>query len=150
MSWDLRGPRAGNHAGALLALGVLAGLMAATATAAVPDNTTLPTITGASTARDGQTLTATNGTWANSPTSFKYQWQRCSAAGSDCTGIASATSQSYTPAAADVDQPAARGRDRGQRRRAVVRDVRRDRRGVGRRRAGRQGQAVDHRQRDRR
>jgi len=87
-----------------LALAVmLAGLMAATAMAAVPDNTAAPTITGATTARDGQTLTATNGTWANSPTSFKYQWQRCSATGSNCAGIASATNQSYTPAAADVD-----------------------------------------------
>ena len=56
-----------------LALAVMfAGLMAATAMAAVPDNTTLPTITGSSTARDGQTLTATNGSWSNSPTSFRY------------------------------------------------------------------------------
>jgi hypothetical protein len=87
-----------------LALAVmLAGLMAATAMAAVPDNTTLPTITGASTARDGQTLTATNGTWTNSPTSFKYQWQRCSSSGSSCAGIASATNQTYTPGSADVD-----------------------------------------------
>ena len=104
MSWDLARPSGRKPSWALLALGVLAGLLAATATAAAPDNTALPTITGASTARDGQTLTATNGTWSNSPTSFKYQWQRCSAAGSDCNGIVSATGQSYTPAAADVDQ----------------------------------------------
>jgi len=92
------------HRTAPLALAVmLAGLMAATALAAVPNNTALPTITGSSTARDGQTLTATNGTWANSPTSFRYQWQRCSGTGTDCVGIASATNQSYTPGSSDVD-----------------------------------------------
>jgi len=97
-------PSGRNRMTAPLALAVLlAGLMAATAMAAVPDNTALPMITGASTARDGQTLTATNGTWANSPTSFKYQWQRCSGTGTDCAGIPSATNQSFTPGSADVD-----------------------------------------------
>jgi hypothetical protein len=104
MSVDALRPSGRKRLAAPLALAVLlAGLMAATAMAAVPANTALPTITGASTARDGQTLTATNGTWTNSPTSFKYQWQRCSASGSDCAGIASATNQSYTPGSADVD-----------------------------------------------
>src|SRR5688572_20590363 len=82
----------------------VAVLLPAIAAAAVPANTTAPTITGAATAREGQTLTATNGTWTNSPTSFRYQWQRCSAAGADCTGIASATNQSFTPGNADVDK----------------------------------------------
>jgi hypothetical protein len=82
---------------------MVAGLLAATATAAVPSNTAAPTITGSSSPRDGGTLTATNGTWSNSPTSFKYQWQRCSAAGADCAGITSATNQSYTPGSSDVD-----------------------------------------------
>jgi hypothetical protein len=105
MSWDLGRLSSRKRMSLLVALTVaLAGLLATIATAAVPDNTAQPTITGASTAREGQTLTATNGTWANSPTSFKYQWQRCSGAGTDCTGIVSATNQSYTPANADVDQ----------------------------------------------
>src|SRR5262245_13693759 len=104
MTWKYR-PSGRKKTGAMLALTVaLAGLVTATAPAAVPNNTALPTIAGASTARDGQTLTTSNGTWSNSPTSFKYQWQRCSAAGTDCTGIVSATNQSYTPVAADVDQ----------------------------------------------
>jgi hypothetical protein len=81
---------------------VVAGVWVGVAGAAVPSNTTPPTVTG--TAREGQTLTATNGTWANSPTSFQYQWQRCSAAGADCAGIASATGMTYTAGADDVDR----------------------------------------------
>src|SRR4051794_23254315 len=104
MSWDRVRPTGLTRICTVLALTVLGGLLAASAMAAVPNNTASPTITGASTAREGQTLTATNGTWANSPTSFRYQWQRCSAAGADCAGIVSATNQSYTPASADVDQ----------------------------------------------
>ena len=50
-----------------------------------PTNTTLPTITG--TAQVGQTLTASTGAWDGSPTSFAFQWQRCSAAGTSCVSI---------------------------------------------------------------
>src|SRR3954451_11184378 len=74
---------------------------AAARTPPVPQNTTPPSIGG--TAREGNTLTARNGTWANSPTSFAYQWQRCSADGTNCSDISGATNQSYTLAAADVD-----------------------------------------------
>src|SRR5258708_39706054 len=74
---------------------------AAARTAAAPRNTSIPTITG--TAREGNTLTAHNGGWANSPTSFAYQWQRCAPDGSGCADIAGATKQTYTLASADVD-----------------------------------------------
>jgi hypothetical protein len=40
--------------------------------AAVPVNTVAPSVSG--TPQVGQTLTATNGTWTNSPTGFSYQW----------------------------------------------------------------------------
>src|SRR5262245_5569846 len=70
------------------------------ATAAIPKNKTLPTITG--TAEAGQTLTATRGTWANSPTSFTFSWSRCDASGNGCATISGATAKIYTPTAIDV------------------------------------------------
>jgi hypothetical protein len=68
--------------------------------AAVPKNKTLPTITGV--AEAGQTLTATRGTWTNSPTSFSFSWSRCDASGNGCAAIAGATAKIYTPTASDV------------------------------------------------
>jgi hypothetical protein len=61
---------------------------------AVPVNTALPTISG--TAQVGQTLTATTGTWTNSPTSFTYQWNRSGLA------IGGATASTYVPGVMDV------------------------------------------------
>jgi hypothetical protein len=68
--------------------------------ASVPVNTALPTITG--TAKTGQTLTAGNGTWTESPTSYAYQWQRCDTAGANCSIIAEATKQTYAIAPGDA------------------------------------------------
>jgi hypothetical protein len=61
----------------------------------------LPTITG--TAAVGSTLTATNGTWSGTPATFTYtyEWQRCDAAGANCTSISGATNQTYVPTTAD-------------------------------------------------
>src|SRR5690349_14195146 len=84
-----------------LALAVnVAGLVVANALAAAPVNSTKPSISG--TVKEGQTLTVSNGTWQNAPTSFRYQWQRCDATGSGCVNLASQTQQTYSLDADDV------------------------------------------------
>jgi hypothetical protein len=64
------------------------------ATALVPLNTVLPVISG--TPQAGQTLTMTNGTWVNNPTSFTYQWNRSGSA------IPGAVGPTYLLTTADV------------------------------------------------
>jgi hypothetical protein len=66
-----------------------------------PVNTARPGLSGA--AVEGNTLTATNGTWNGAaPVSYTYQWQRCDAAGAGCHNITDAKSQTYTPSSLDV------------------------------------------------
>ena len=67
---------------------------------AAPSNTALPQISGS--ARRGQTLQASTGSWTNSPASYIYQWQDCNSAGTDAANIPGATGSSYTLAASDV------------------------------------------------
>jgi hypothetical protein len=84
---------------ALLAALVAGLTLAASAYAAAPSNTTPPSVSG--TAKAGQTLTVSNGTWSGSPTDYAYQWQRCSSS-SACTSIAGATDKTYVARSADV------------------------------------------------
>ena len=70
---------------------------ASTATAA---STAQPAVTGK--AQQGQTLTATAGTWTQTPSAVAYAWQRCNANGRICVPIDGATSATYVPVADDV------------------------------------------------
>src|SRR6266536_1494154 len=83
-------------------LGVIAlmGVLAGSALAAAPQNTSKPTISGKMMV--GSTLTADVGSWSGSPTSFTYQWQRCNRDGDSCGNIASQIAKTYKLADADV------------------------------------------------
>lgn len=78
----------------------VSALGAFAASKAAPVNINKPTITG--TARDGQTLTTTRGTWQNSPTSFRFRWQRCDADGTGCVSLVGETLRTYILDANDV------------------------------------------------
>jgi len=73
--------------------------IAADPASSAPTNSSLPTISGTPT--QGKTLTASPGTWNYSPTSYAYQWRRCSTS-SGCANISGATSSSYVLQSSDV------------------------------------------------
>ena len=60
-----------------------------------------PAISG-DTSASGNTLTVSNGTWTNSPSSYAYQWFSCDVNGFNCTSIAGATTSSYETVGADI------------------------------------------------
>ena len=75
-------------------------------TEGTPVNQTEPQISGSAT--EGQTLTASNGTWVGAqPMTFSYRWVRCAADGgnpdgTNCAVISGATKSTYALVAADV------------------------------------------------
>jgi hypothetical protein len=91
------------RAAALLSLvaGAVLTQVATASIAAAPQSNSAPTISGQP--REGSTLTANDGTWANSPTGFSYQWQQCDSSGANCNPISGATSKTYKVATGDVD-----------------------------------------------
>jgi RHS repeat-associated protein len=58
-----------------------------------PTNTAVPSISG--TVAVGSTLTATTGTWSNSPLAYNYQWENCNSSGAECKAIIGAVNSSY-------------------------------------------------------
>ncbi|MEA2150133.1 MAG: large repetitive protein [Solirubrobacteraceae bacterium] len=67
--------------------------------AAIPSTTVAPAVSG--TAREGQVLSATQGTWKGTPTiSYAYGWERCNAG--SCSAIAGESATTYRLAAADL------------------------------------------------
>jgi 5-hydroxyisourate hydrolase-like protein (transthyretin family) len=80
-------------AGMLFAPALAAAIVAPTPTAPAPVNTAAPTLTG--TPALGQTLTCSQGSWANNPTSYSYAWLRNGVA------IAGQAGSTYVVQAAD-------------------------------------------------
>ena len=65
-----------------------------------PANVAIPTISG--TAATEARLQATVGTWTETPTSFRHQWQRCDAGGAQCADIYLADDPTYVPYFPDI------------------------------------------------
>lgn len=75
-------------------------LDSASGAVAAPTSTAPPTVSG--TPAVGSTLNSTTGSWTGSPTSYRFQWQRCEGTVSTCVDIAGATAASYAIVRADV------------------------------------------------
>jgi hypothetical protein len=66
----------------------------------VPQNTVAPAITG--NAVEGQSVSASTGSWSGRPNRYSFAWRRCDSAGQGCTAIAGANAAAYLAGAADV------------------------------------------------
>ncbi len=76
------------------------GVSVTVANGGQPQNTALPVISGS--AVQGQTLSASNGSWTNNPTSYAYQWSTCDVNGANCSPVSGATTNSLVLIPADV------------------------------------------------
>ena len=83
-----------------------AGKVARVLSGQVPVSTAPPAITPNSGVRPGVTLTTSDGSWTNAPSSFVYQWQACTNASdvNSCVSIPGATTKTFVPAAANNNQ----------------------------------------------
>jgi hypothetical protein len=77
-----------------------ANAVTATAVSSAPASVIAPIITGL--AEPGQQLTETPGEWANGATGIVDQWERCNAAGTNCSAIAGVSGLQYTLSAGDL------------------------------------------------
>ena len=89
-----------NAGGSASASSGATGVVTAASNPSPPSNTSAPVVSG--TPQQGQTLSTSNGSWTNSPSSYGYQWQDCNSSGASCANISGATSSSYTLTANDV------------------------------------------------
>lgn len=89
-----------NSAGA--AASVSAPTAAIASAPSAPTSSVAPTVTGS--AREGQTLSVSTGTWSGTGSiAYTYQWKRCDTAGQSCTDASTVITQStITLAAADI------------------------------------------------
>lgn len=71
-----------------------------TVTPLPPSTTDGPAVSGD--AIEGRTLTELHASWANAPTAYGYQWQRCNSAGGACVSIVGETRQAYSVRTADI------------------------------------------------
>lgn len=83
-----------------------AGKVARVLSGQVPASTAVPTIAPNTGIQPGTTLTASEGTWSNSATSYLYQWQACTNASdvNSCANIPGATNKTFVPASANNNQ----------------------------------------------
>ncbi|HWE82711.1 MAG TPA: hypothetical protein VG265_13760 [Gaiellaceae bacterium] len=65
-----------------------------------PVSTASPSITG--TAKVGEQLTVSTGTWTGGVKSFSYQWQVCDSSGNSCSAVQDATAKTYGVRTADT------------------------------------------------
>ena len=80
----------------------LATEAAKASTTVEPTNTALPVITG--TVQEGQTLTASTGTWSGAtPITYSYSWSACDMSGGRCSNIGAANNATYTVQKQDID-----------------------------------------------
>lgn len=66
----------------------------------VPRPLAPPSISGR--AKQSRSLTTSNGTWSDQPTSYSYQWERCTGTGRRCAPIKGAVGPSYVLSVGDV------------------------------------------------
>ena len=65
-----------------------------------PANTVAPAVSG--TAKQGQTLSTTTGTWTGSSLTYVYLWYRCDAGETNCAAISGANGATYVLGSSDV------------------------------------------------
>ncbi len=66
-----------------------------------PKDTTVPTLSSSSPVVGVKISVSSNGTWANTPLAYGYQWEDCNSAGAECAPILGAVNESYYPVTAD-------------------------------------------------